>query len=77
MVTPRAVVCLEDVVYFEPQEDISAYELALALPIILRIVAHDWAAHYGQMIRALPAGTQRHFRLAVADEPARPGGPRL
>lgn len=47
---------------WEPAEDITAYELAACLPILLG---------YGQALRqydALPSGVKRHFRISQKGE---------
>jgi hypothetical protein len=55
---------LPDIVYFEPREDITAYELALAVPILFRMMDCDWGwIDPRQMIPSLPEGVRRHFRL--------------
>ncbi|RPH63781.1 MAG: hypothetical protein EHM78_27230 [Myxococcaceae bacterium] len=55
---------LPDEVFWEPKEDITAYELAQAMPIILRMSQGDWQWNYPQdLIPALPSGVSRHFRL--------------
>lgn len=43
---------------WKPQENITAYELALAMPIL---IGRDWHQDYGKMIEALPPEARRHF----------------
>jgi hypothetical protein len=57
-------VMLPDRVHWEPKEDITAHELALAMPVLFRIQSGDWNWNYPQhLMPTLPDGVRRHFRL--------------
>ena len=50
---------------FSPQEDITAYEAALALPLVLRIARRMMV---GKVYDALAPNVQRHFRVIDHDD---------
>ncbi len=45
---------------WKPHQDITAYELALCLPILLAHTAGQ-GIHFGNMIEDLPSEARRHF----------------
>ena len=45
---------------WKPQEDITAYELALCMPALLAVTGDCWQ-NWEQLINELPEGVQRHF----------------
>lgn len=51
---------------YVPQEDITAYELALILPLLLRAregMSGDWLPSYlTSAVEELPEGARRHFQ---------------
>jgi hypothetical protein len=50
-------------VYWEPKEDITVYELALALGVLLPAAGGSFRAPQ-ELVSCLPAAAQRHFRVA-------------
>lgn len=51
---------------YEPKEDITAYELALILPIVTTVLAHpgynSYRDYFERHFEALPEKAKRHFR---------------
>lgn len=51
---------------YEPEPDITTYELALILKLYGTSRENDW--HFENTFNKMPLGVQRHFRVLAGDE---------